>query len=73
MSLVGATKAARHLGVDVKLVRRWTRNDLIPHFRDPETGRPVYSTVTLDEWQTRQGQNAADECSPFGIERPVAS
>lgn len=62
-ALIGASKAALHLGVGRNLVRRWTEQGVIPFFRDPETGRPVYSRIALDEWQTHQGRMVAEKAN----------
>lgn len=49
-ALVTAGPAAKHLGVSVKTLRRWTKAGYVPARRDPDTDRVRYSIPELDQW-----------------------
>jgi DNA-binding transcriptional MerR regulator len=55
-ALVTAAAAAKHLGVSVKTLRRWTASGLIPSMTDPDTGRVRYSIPALDLWLANNGR-----------------
>jgi predicted site-specific integrase-resolvase len=49
-ALLTQLEAAKRLHKDVKTIRRWTDAGIIPVFRDPDSGRPMYPEAALDKW-----------------------
>lgn len=58
--IVSAVRAARHLHMGKDKLRRLTTAGLIPCITDPETGEVKYSIRSLDRWQDRLGELAAE-------------
>lgn len=57
--LLTQAQAALMLGVGRDLVRRWIAAGTLPHFKDPETGRPILSRTTINAWLDERGRISA--------------
>lgn len=49
--LLNQIQAAAYLGVNVKKVRKWGRDGVLPVFIDPDSLMPLYPVKALDAWQ----------------------
>ena len=59
--ILNQTETAELLGKSRAIIRRWTNAGILPHFRDPESGLPIYSRAALESWQRRSGELAAEQ------------
>lgn len=48
--LLSSGAAARKLGVSPDTLRKWVRNDVVPVWIDPLSGRRRFSVLELDAW-----------------------
>lgn len=49
-ALLTLKDAAAYLDVAPKTLRRWTKDGVVPVFRDPDTNRCRYSRLALERW-----------------------
>ena len=54
-------EVAAALGVDRKTVRAWTKNGSLPVWFRTDSGRAVYSSLTIEAAQRRAGELHAEK------------
>lgn len=48
--LLTQLQAAKLLGRNTRIIRRWTRAGLLPTFTDPTDGATLYPKAALERW-----------------------